>query len=160
MKLAYTYASGAYDRKVVRVQVPLAAPNLLYIMNLDKLHHIAIIVSDYQKSKTFYTQILGFKIINETYRAERDSYKLDLQINDQTQIELFSFPNPAQRPSYPEATGLRHLAFEVPDIDLIRKELISNNIEVQEIRTDEITNKKFFFFSDPDGLPIEIYEGE
>ncbi len=126
-------------------------------MNLDRIHHIAIIASNYEKSKTFYTEVLGFEIINETYRTERDSYKLDLQVNKQTQIELFYFPDPPQRPSYPEATGLRHLAFEVNDINSIRNELISKNIEVQEIRIDETTDKQFFFFADPDGLPIEIY---
>lgn len=126
-------------------------------MNLNQIHHIAIIASDYAKSKTFYTEILGFEIINETYRSERDSYKLDLRVNEQTQIELFSFPNPPSRPTQPEATGLRHLAFEVNDINSVRNELIAKNIEVQEIRTDETTDKQFFFFADPDGLPIEIY---
>lgn len=127
-------------------------------MNLNSVHHIAIIVSDYEKSKKFYTEILGFKIINETYRTERDSYKLDLQVNKHTQIELFSFPNPPKRQSHPEATGLRHLAFSVPDINAIKDELISKGVEVEEIRIDGITDKQFFFFADPDGLPIEIYE--
>lgn len=127
-------------------------------MNLNNIHHIAIIVSNYEQSKKFYTEVLGFHIVNETYRAERDSYKLDLEINQQTQIELFSFPNPPHRPTHPEATGLRHLAFGVPNINTVREELLSKNIETEEVRVDEITNKKFFFFADPDGLPIEIYE--
>ncbi|QQS23000.1 VOC family protein [bacterium] len=127
-------------------------------MNLNSVHHIAIIVSDYEKSKKFYTEVLGFKIINETYRSERNSYKLDLVVNNQTQIELFSFPNPPSRPSYPEAAGLRHIAFSADSISKVRNELISKNVEAEEIRTDETANKQFFFFADPDGLPIEIYE--
>ncbi len=127
-------------------------------MNLNSVHHIAIIASDYQKSKNFYTEVLGFKVIKETYRQERDSYKLDLQVNNQTQIELFSFPNSPKRPSYPEATGLRHLAFTSSNIEQVRKELIGKNVVVEEIRIDETTNKNFFFFLDPDNLPIEIYQ--
>lgn len=127
-------------------------------MILNSIHHIAIITSDYQVSKKFYTEILGFKIINETFRKERNSYKLDLEINPSTQIELFSFPDPPRRLSYPEATWLRHLAFEVSNVAELRDELISKEVEVEEIRTDEITGKQFFFFADPDGLPIEIYE--
>jgi len=122
-----------------------------------KIHHVAIICSDYQKSKKFYTDILGFEIIEETYRKERDSYKLDLKIGD-SQIELFSFPNPPLRPSYPEACGLRHLAFQVDNIGKTVDYLRNLNIEVENIRIDEITGKKFTFFSDPDKLPLEIYE--
>jgi glyoxylase I family protein len=127
-------------------------------MKIERLHHIAIICSDYERSKQFYTDILGFKIDNEVYRHERDSYKLDLSLNGQYLIELFSFPNPPQRPTRPEATGLRHIAFGVKDIEQWVEFLISNNITVEPIRIDEFTNRKFTFFSDPDNLPVEIYE--
>jgi glyoxylase I family protein len=127
-------------------------------MQLKKIHHVAIICSDYQKSKDFYTQTLGLPIIQETYRAERDSYKLDLAIGEQAQIELFSFPNPPARPSRPEAQGLRHLAFEVDNITEAVKELQAKQIDVEPIRTDHLTGKRFTFFSDPDGLPLELYE--
>lgn len=126
-------------------------------MQITKIHHVAIICSDYQKSKAFYTQILGLPIIQETFRAERNSYKLDLAIGQQ-QIELFSFPNPPKRPSRPEAQGLRHLAFVVDNIDQTVKELQANKVEVEAIRVDELTGKRFTFFSDPDGLPLELYE--
>ena len=127
-------------------------------MEIERLHHIAIICSDYERSKRFYTEILGFKIDNEVYRKERSSYKLDLSLNGQYLIELFSFPNPPQRPSRPEATGLRHIAFGVKDIAQSVAWLGSKNIIVEPVRIDEFTGKKFTFFSDPDNLPIEIYE--
>ncbi|WP_332699406.1 SMU1112c/YaeR family gloxylase I-like metalloprotein [Halalkalibacter lacteus] len=123
-----------------------------------KIHHAAIICSDYQVSKKFYVNVLGLKIINELYREERQSYKLDLAIDGGGQIELFSFPNSPERPSYPEARGLRHLAFEVDNVEMCKKALEEKQIEVEEVRTDEITGKKFTFFSDPDGLPLELYE--
>lgn len=126
-------------------------------MNLKKIHHVAIIASDYNKSKDFYVNLLGLKIIREVYREERDSYKLDLEIGD-LQIELFSFKNSPKRPSYPEACGLRHLAFEVENIEKQVEELNKKGIEVEEIRIDEFTGRKFTFFSDPDDLPIELYE--
>ncbi len=126
-------------------------------MNLKKIHHVAIIASDYKKSKDFYVNLLGLKIIREVYREERDSYKLDLEIGD-SQIELFSFKNSPKRPSYPEACGLRHLAFEVENIEQEVRELNEKGIEVESIRTDEFTGRKFTFFSDPDDLPIELYE--
>ncbi|EGT5618985.1 VOC family protein [Clostridium perfringens] len=126
-------------------------------MNLKKIHHVAIIASDYNKSKDFYVNLLGLKIIREVYREERDSYKLDLEIGD-SQIELFSFKNSPKRPSYPEACGLRHLAFEVENIEKQVEELKEKGIEVEEIRIDEFTGRKFTFFSDPDDLPIELYE--
>jgi glyoxylase I family protein len=128
------------------------------MLALNKVHHTAIICSDYKKSKSFYTQILGLKVIQEIYREERDSYKLDLALNGNYIIELFSFPNPPQRPSRPEACGLRHLAFEVNDIEQIRDFLVKNNISAETIRIDEYTEKRFFFIADPDGLPIEFYE--
>lgn len=121
------------------------------------IHHIAMICSNYEISKKFYVDILGFKIIQETFRAERNSYKLDLQVGN-SQIELFSFPHPPQRVNNPEACGLRHLAFAVADITDAVNYLKSQNIEVENIRTDEITGKKFTFFKDPDNLPLEIYE--
>ncbi|MDP4145709.1 MAG: VOC family protein [Bacillota bacterium] len=127
-------------------------------MEFKKIHHTAIICSDYEKSKNFYVNILGLKIIREIYRKERDSYKLDLAVGDYNQIELFSFPNPRKRPSYPEACGLRHLALLVESVEAAVEELKSKSIEVEPIRVDEFTNKKFAFFNDPDGLPIELYE--
>lgn len=128
------------------------------MLQLNKIHHIAIICSDYQKSKTFYTTVLGFTIIQEIYREERQSYKLDLALNGNYIIEIFSFPNPPQRPSKPEAAGLRHLAFEVDDIQVTRDFLVNKNISSEEIRVDEHTKKRFFFIADPDDLPIEFYE--
>lgn len=125
---------------------------------LTKVHHIAIICSDYKKSKRFYVEVLGLEIIREIYREERASYKLDLALNGDYIIELFSFPNPPSRPSRPEATGLRHLAFEVDDLDSIVAHLEKNQIEMEAIRTDEFTNKRFLFIADPDQLPIEFYE--
>lgn len=127
-------------------------------MEIKAIHHIAIIVSNYEKSKTFYTEVLGLRIINETYREARDSFKLDLALNDQYVIELFSFPDYVKRASRPEALGLRHLAFAVPNIDLCYEELTDKKIPVEPIRTDELTGKRFLFFQDPDGLPLELYE--
>ena len=123
-----------------------------------QIHHVAIIASDYARSKDFYNRILGFEIIRETYRAERESYKLDLKVGD-AQIELFSFPKPPPRPSRPEACGLRHLAFVVPDMDQTRSDLLAHGLDLEEIRFDVLTGKRFFFFRDPDDLPLEIYEG-
>lgn len=128
------------------------------MLQINKIHHIAIICTDYQKSKNFYTAILGLTIIQEIYRKERQSYKLDLALNGEYIIELFSFPNPPQRPSTPEATGMRHLAFEVNDIQKTREYLVHQHITPEEIRIDEFTHKKFFFIADPDNLPIEFYE--
>jgi glyoxylase I family protein len=127
-------------------------------MKLKNVHHIAIICSDYAKSKTFYTEVLGLQIIREVYREERDSYKLDLSLNGTYLIELFSFPNPPQRPSYPESAGLRHLAFAVDDIELAVRKLNDRGVQVEPVRIDTITGKKCTFFQDPDGLPLELYE--
>jgi len=124
----------------------------------NRIHHIAIICSDYEKSKDFYVNKLGLKVLSEFYREERKSYKLDLAINDLYQIELFSFENTPERASRPEARGLRHLAFEVDDIDMEIANLVKYGIATEEIRIDELTGKKFTFFSDPDGLPLELYE--
>lgn len=123
-------------------------------------HHIAIIASDYAKSKHFYTQILQAKVIQETYRAERESYKLDLALPDGSQIELFSFPNSPARATKPEACGLRHLAFKVKNINQVVAYLADHNIYCEPIRVDELTGKQFTFFQDPDGLPLELYEIE
>ena len=123
-----------------------------------KIHHIAIICSDYQVSKNFYTEVLGLNIIREIYREERQSYKLDLAIDDDYVIELFSFPNPPKRPSRPESCGLRHLAFAVENVEEKRTELLQKGIDCEEVRIDEFTEKKFFFIADPDDLPIEFYE--
>lgn len=131
---------------------------MISTLKVERIHHIAIICSDYEKSKAFYTQILGFTIKQEIYRAERQSYKLDLMLNEEYIIELFSFPNPPQRASRPEATGLRHLALAVKNIEESIAFLQSKQIETEPIRIDEFTNKKFTFLSDPDNLPIEIYE--
>jgi len=128
------------------------------MLQLNKVHHIAIICSDYEKSKHFYTEILGLTIVQEIYREERESYKLDLALNGEYIVELFSFPNPPERPSRPESCGLRHLAFEVNDMEQTRNFLVQNEIPSETIRTDEFTNKRFFFIADPDNLPIEFYE--
>ncbi|UYQ94559.1 VOC family protein [Chitinophaga horti] len=128
------------------------------MLKLNKVHHIAIICSDYERSKAFYTDVLGFQVIKETYRLERQSYKLDLSLNGQYLIELFTFPSPPPRPSRPEAQGLRHLAFEVDDVDAEAQKLRQHHVPVEDVRVDEITKKKFTFFTDPDGLPLEIYE--
>jgi glyoxylase I family protein len=127
-------------------------------MQLKNIHHIAIIASDYQRSKHFYTQVLGLTVLQEVYRAERDSFKLDLALNGQYVIELFSFPNPPARVSRPEAAGLRHLAFAVEDIEHSISILQQNGINPEPIRVDEYTNRRFTFFEDPDHLPIELYE--
>jgi glyoxylase I family protein len=125
---------------------------------LKSIHHIAIISSDYETSKAFYTEILGFKIEREVYREARNSYKLDLSLNGQYCIELFSFPDPPARPSRPEATGLRHIAFEVTDLDEAIAFLREKSIDPEPIRVDQFTGKRFTFFADPDQLPIELYE--
>lgn len=127
-------------------------------LSLNRIHHISIICSDYQKSKSFYTEILGLKILQEIYRSERDSFKLDLSLNGHYVLELFSFPNPPQRPTQPEACGLRHLAFEVDDIEGTLAYLKTNGFKVENIRKDEHTHKRFMFMHDPDDLPIEFYE--
>lgn len=124
------------------------------------INHVAIICSDYERSKRFYTTILGLDIIAENYREDRESYKLDLKLPDGGQLELFSFPSAPERPSFPEALGLRHLAFNVDCVESVADYLASKNIDVEPIRIDEYTNKKFTFFSDPDGLPLELYEHE
>jgi glyoxylase I family protein len=126
--------------------------------SIKSIHHIAIICSDYEASKKFYTEVLGLKIKAEHYRAARDSWKLDLMLNENYVIELFSFPNPPPRPSRPEAAGLRHLAFAVIDLDKEVIHLQNHGVSSEPIRVDEYTGKRFTFFSDPDGLPLEFYE--
>ncbi|SEK60225.1 glyoxylase I family protein [Carnobacterium iners] len=125
-------------------------------MKLNRIHHVAIIASDYEKSKYFYTDILNLEIIRENYRKERDSYKLDLKIGE-SEIELFSFPNPPERPTTPEARGLRHLCFSVDDLNKTVAELNQNGIATERIRLDEFTGGLYTFLKDPDGLPIELY---
>lgn len=125
---------------------------------LQSVHHVALICSDYLKSKDFYVNVLGLAVVAENYRAARDSWKLDLALPDGTQLELFSFPNPPARPSRPEACGLRHLAFVVRDLDAYVAWLEANCVAVEPIRVDEFTHKRFTFFQDPDGLPLELYE--
>ncbi|MBA1275983.1 SMU1112c/YaeR family gloxylase I-like metalloprotein [Stutzerimonas azotifigens] len=124
---------------------------------LKALHHVALICSDYPRSKHFYTQLLGLEVIAETYRAERDSWKLDLKVGD-AQLELFSFPDAPPRPSRPEAQGLRHLAFAVDDLDATLALLNACGVETEAIRLDPLTGRRFTFFADPDGLPLELYE--
>lgn len=128
------------------------------MLQLTAVHHIAIICSDYEQSKRFYTDILGFSILGEYYRAERQSYKLDLALNGQYLIELFSFPEPPKRPSRPEAVGLRHLAFAVASLDTAVAHLNQQSVVTEPIRVDEHTGRRFTFFADPDGLPLELYE--
>ncbi len=125
---------------------------------LNAVHHIAIICSNYEQSKQFYTEVLKLTIIQEVYRAERQSYKLDLALNGQYIIELFSFPAPPARPSRPEACGLRHLAFAVTDLENVIAQLQQQQVVAEPIRTDVFTGKRFTFIADPDGLPIEFYE--
>ena len=124
----------------------------------NSIHHVAIICNDYPTSKAFYQQVLGFQVVAENYRAERDSYKCDLALADGTQIELFSFPGAPTRPSRPEAQGLRHLAFKVSDIDTAIQHLADHQVECEPVRVDPYTQRRFTFFNDPDGLPLELYE--
>ena len=124
----------------------------------NAIHHVAIICNDYPTSKAFYQQVLGFQVVAENYRAERDSYKCDLALADGTQIELFSFPVAPTRPSRPEAQGLRHLAFKVSDIDTAIQHLADHQVECEPVRVDPYTQRRFTFFNDPDGLPLELYE--
>lgn len=125
---------------------------------LKAIHHTAIICSDYERSKLFYTQVLGLEIIREVYRLERKSYKLDLSLNGHYVIELFSFPDPPPRAGWPEACGLRHLAFAVTDIEEVITRLHTHSVVTEPIRIDPYTGKRFTFFTDPDGLPLELYE--
>ncbi|MBU2963134.1 VOC family protein [Citreicella sp. C3M06] len=125
---------------------------------LQAFHHVAIICSDYALSRAFYVDTLGLTILNEALREERQSWKLDLAIPGGGQIELFSFPAPPPRPSRPEAQGLRHLAFTVPDVAAAKQTLEAAGVAVEPIRVDEFTGKRFTFFNDPDGLPLELYE--
>ncbi|WLQ14159.1 VOC family protein [Hahella aquimaris] len=127
-------------------------------MKLTAIHHAAIICSDYAASKRFYAEVLGLKILAENFRAQRNSYKLDLQLPDGSQVELFSFPDAPPRPSYPEARGLRHLAFVTPSVEEAKAYLESQGVAVEDIRVDEYTGKRFTFFADPDDLPLELYE--
>ncbi|OON68455.1 VOC family protein [Hymenobacter sp. CRA2] len=129
------------------------------MLQLAQVHHIAIICTDYAVSKRFYTEVLGLRVIREVYRAERQSYKLDMALGEQYLIELFSFPTPPARASRPEAAGLRHLAFQVADLDAAVAELAQQGVAHEPIRTDEWTGKRFTFFFDPDHLPLELYEG-
>lgn len=125
---------------------------------LRRLHHVAVICGDYAVSKAFYTGVLGLRIVGEHYREARDSWKLDLALPDGGQIELFSFPDAPPRPSWPEARGLRHLAFAVDDLDAACARLAASGVVLEAVRTDPVTDRRFVFFSDPDGLPLELYE--
>ncbi|MDP9893656.1 glyoxylase I family protein [Variovorax boronicumulans] len=127
-------------------------------MQLARIHHVAIICADYERSKRFYTEVLGLRIVAENYRAARASHKLDLALPDGSQIELFSFPEAPARATRPEAQGLRHLSFEVHDVRAAADELVAQGIVVEPLRVDEYTGRRFTFFADPDGLPLELYE--
>lgn len=127
-------------------------------MDIAGIHHVAIIASDYARSKRFYTEVLGLQVVAEAYREARDSWKLDLRVDANAQIELFSFPDPPARASRPEACGLRHLAFRVADLDASIRHLAGHGVECEPIRVDEYTGRRFTFFADPDGLPLELYE--
>ena len=127
-------------------------------MKLNRIHHIAIIASNYEASKKFYTEVVGLTVVNETYRKERDSYMLDLALNGEYIVELFSFPDPPKRLTYPEAAGLRHLAFAVSNVEAALKELKEQGVKTTEIQADEGTGRKMAFFFDPDDLPLELHE--
>ncbi|SDY20104.1 SMU1112c/YaeR family gloxylase I-like metalloprotein [Citreimonas salinaria] len=129
-------------------------------MDLLGVHHLAIICGDYDRSRAFYTETLGLPVIDETFREARDSWKLDLGLPDGTRLELFSFPGAPERPSRPEAQGLRHLAFAVADVDAARAALQAKGVAVEDIRVDALTGRRFTFFADPDGLPLELYESD
>ena len=125
---------------------------------LLRIHHAAIICSDYERSRRFYTEVLGLAIVAEHFRAARNSWKLDLALPDGSQVELFSFPQAPPRPSYPEAQGLRHLAFAVTDVAACQQRLAAMGVATEDIRVDDYTGQRFVFFADPDGLPLELYE--
>ncbi|WP_067706268.1 MULTISPECIES: VOC family protein [unclassified Erwinia] len=128
------------------------------MLGIRQIHHIAIIASHYETSKAFYCDVLGFTLMDEVYREARDSWKGDLALNGNYVIELFSFPQPPARPTQPEACGLRHLAFSVADIDAAKRELEAKGVNCEEIRVDPLTDKRYTFFADPDGLPLELYQ--
>lgn len=136
----------------------LGGPCLMSLAMLNAIHHAALICSDYAASKAFYTQVLGLKVLAEHYRAERDSWKLDLALPDGSQLELFSFPDAPPRPSYPEAQSLRHLAFSVDDVAEAIAWLATKGVQCEPVRTDPYTGRQFTFFADPDGLPLELYQ--
>lgn len=121
-------------------------------------HHAALIVQDYAVSRVFYCDVLGLDVLAENYRQERGSWKLDLALDCGGQLEIFSFPDPPPRASRPEACGLRHLAFQVSDLDAAIAKLAQHSVPVEPIRIDEFTGRRFTFFQDPDGLPLELYE--
>ena len=127
-------------------------------MHLDAIHHVAVIVSDYAASREFYVDKLGFSVVRENFRPEKQDWKLDLRVNDTTELEIFAPQNPPKRPSYPEACGLRHLAFRVPDVRQTVQELSAMGIACEPIREDEFTQRRMTFFFDPDGLPLELHE--
>ncbi len=128
------------------------------MLSIDGMHHVALICSDYERSKAFYVDLLGLKVVDETFREKRNSWKLDLELPDGTRLELFTFPGAPARPSRPEAEGLRHLAFRVPDVAAAKQWLEGQGVAVEDIRTDALTGKRFSFFADPDDLPLELYE--
>lgn len=138
--------------------MPNVSPSPARPVGLLGTHHVAIIASDYARSRHFYTEVLGLRVLAEHFRAERQSWKLDLGLPDGTQVELFSFPDPPSRPSRPEACGLRHLAWRVADVAASKAALEAAGVSVEPLRVDEFTGRRFTFFTDPDGLPLELYE--
>jgi glyoxylase I family protein len=147
----------AIDSETINTLIDTYLATMKSTPELLGIHHIAIICSDYDRSKKFYTEILGLQIIREVYREARQSFKLDLAIGNQYVIELFSFPSPPPRPSTPESCGLRHLAFRVADVEKAKEALELEDVIVEAVRTDEFTGRRFTFFADPDGLPLELY---
>ena len=135
-----------------------SSPTTAALPGLRRLHHVALIVSDYPRSRRFYTEVLGLAVVHEHYRTERESWKLDLALPDGSQLEVFSFPGSPPRPSRPEAQGLRHLALVVDDLDAARDHLLAQGVALEPVRVDEFTAARFCFFADPDGLPIELVE--
>lgn len=156
-KLGNFLREFAEQHSGVSLACMVAADRYEHKSMFDTIHHIAIIGSDYEKSKHFYVDLLGFEIIRENYRKERDDYKIDLACGEQ-EIELFIIKDAPARVNYPEALGLRHLAFKVKSVDDTVKELNAKGIATEPVRLDDYTGKKMTFFHDPDNLPLEIHE--
>ena len=157
-KVDEMFATDLSKRLTESIALPVPTGLSTQPVMLTRIHHAAIICSDYERSKRFYTEVLGLTVIAEHFREARNSWKLDLGLPDGSQVELFSFPGAPPRPSYPEAQGLRHLAFVVEDVPACKARLESQGVAVEPVRVDEYTGRRFTFFSDPDGLPLELYE--
>jgi glyoxylase I family protein len=142
----------------MRREDPIEVATAMQESLLRGIHHVALICSDYPRSRAFYSGTLGLRIVREVYREARRSWKCDLEVSPGVQLELFSFPGAPPRPSWPEAQGLRHLAFAVADVEAAAAVLASRGVACEPVRLDEHTGHRFVFFADPDGLPIELYE--